>query len=68
MGQAHDAGGVVADVIQVDNVVASDTLELGGTTEEFNMIIELVVCKLREVLLGNDGDASVRNVGRGVRV
>jgi hypothetical protein len=66
-GQVHDEGGVVADVTRVDNVVALDMLESGGTTKEFNTIIELVM-QLGKVLLGHIADTSVRNVGRGVGV
>ncbi len=60
--EAHDACGVVVYIAKEDNVIASGTQDSGTVIEEFDGIVELVMCVLGEVFLGHDGDTVIGDV------
>jgi hypothetical protein len=52
--EPHDSGCILSDIAGENNVVAAGATQSRATVEEINMVIELVVGKLQEVILGHD--------------
>ncbi len=66
--ELHDSGLILSDIARENNVVAAGATQSRATVEEINTVVELVMGKFREVVLGHDRHTSVGDIQGDFRV